>query len=48
MNLVDLPEGFRTIEGNWIYMINTDMNGKIVFYKARFVDKCFKQVHGID
>ena len=33
-NLVDLAEGARSITCKWIYKIKTDMDGKIVVYKA--------------
>ncbi|KAL0439194.1 UNVERIFIED_CONTAM: Retrovirus-related Pol polyprotein from transposon TNT 1-94 [Sesamum latifolium] len=38
-NLVDLPKGTRPIVSKWIYKIKTDMDGKIVVYKAQVSGK---------
>ena len=47
-NLVDLPDGHRTIECKWIYKKKIDMDGNVHIYKARLVAKGFRQVQGVD
>src|SRR4051812_31576686 len=47
-NLVDLPNGARTIECKWIFKKKTDMDGNVQIHKARLVAKGFRQVQGID
>ena len=47
-NLIDLPEGTKTIGCKWVFKKKTDMDGKVHTYKARLVAKGFKQTHGID
>ena len=47
-NLVDLPNGARTIECKWIFKKKTDMDGNVQIHKARLVTKGFRQVQGID
>ena len=43
-NLVDLPNGARTIECKWIFKKKTDMDGNVQIHKARLVAKGFRQV----
>ena len=40
-NLVDLPDGHRTIECKWIYKKKIDMDGNVHIYKVRLVAKGF-------
>ena len=47
-NLVDLPDGHRTIECKWIYNKKIDMDGNFHIYKARLVAKGFRQVQRVD
>src|SRR4051812_38107935 len=47
-NLVDLPNGARTIECKWIFKKKTDIDGNVQIHKARLVAKGFRQVQGID
>ena len=47
-NLVDLPNGARTIECKWIFKKKTDMDGNVQIHKARLVAKGFRQVQVID
>src|SRR4051812_20326255 len=47
-NLVDLPNGARTIECKRIFKKKTNMYGNVQIHKARLVTKGFQQVQGID
>jgi len=47
-NLVDPPDGVKTIECKWIYKKKKDMDGNVHIYKARLVAKGFLQVQGVD
>ena len=47
-NLIDQPDGIRTIEWKWIYKKKKDIDGNIHIYKARLVTKGFQQVQGVD
>jgi hypothetical protein len=47
-NLVDPPDGVKTIECKWVYKKKTDMDGNVHIYKARLVAKGFRQVQGVD
>ncbi|KAK8957726.1 hypothetical protein KSP39_PZI001286 [Platanthera zijinensis] len=47
-NLVDLPDGKKSIPCKWIFKRKMDMNGNMTTYKARLVAKGFSQVQGID
>ena len=47
-NLVDPPDGVKTIECKWIYKKKKDMDGNVHIYKARLVAKGFRQVQGVD
>ena len=46
--LVDLPDGMRPIGCKWIFKKKKDMDGNVHIYKARFVAKGYRQIHGID
>ncbi|GJR77832.1 ribonuclease H-like domain-containing protein [Tanacetum coccineum] len=46
--LVDLPEGRKTIGSKWIYKIKFRSSGEIDRYKARLVAQGFGQKEGID
>ena len=41
-NLIDPPDGVRTIECKWIYKNKKDMDGNVHIYKARLVAKGFR------
>ena len=47
-NLVDPPDGVKTIECKWIYKRKIDMDGNVHIHKARLVAKGFRQVQGVD
>ena len=47
-NLIDPPDGVRTIECKWIYKKKKDIDGNVHIYKARLVAKGFRQVQGVD
>ncbi|CAH9080299.1 unnamed protein product [Cuscuta europaea] len=47
-DLVDLPDGCRTIGCKWIYKKKLDKDDNVDVYKARLVAKGYKQIHGID
>jgi hypothetical protein len=47
-NLIDPPEGLKTIGCKWVFKRKTDMHGVVQTYKAQLVAKGFKQIHGID
>ncbi|CAA7022588.1 unnamed protein product [Microthlaspi erraticum] len=47
-DLVELPDGFKTVGSKWIYTIKRDSKGAIDRYKARLVAKGFTQKDGID
>ena len=47
-NLIDPPEGSKTIGCKWVFKKKTDMDGNVHTYKARLVAKGFRQTHGID
>src|SRR6185436_16452957 len=47
-NLIDPPDGVRTIECKWIYKKKKDIDGNVHIYKSRLVAKGFRQVQGVD
>ena len=47
-NLIDPPDGVKTVECKWIYKKEKDMDGNVHIHKARLVAKCFRQVQGVD
>jgi hypothetical protein len=47
-NLIDPPDGVKTIECKWIYKKKKDMDGNVHIDKARLVAKDFRQVQGVD
>ena len=47
-NLIDPPDGVKTIECKWIFKKKMDTDGNIHIYKARLVAKGFCQVQGVD
>ena len=47
-NLIDPPDGVKTIECKWIYKKKKDMDGNVHIYKTRLVTKGFRQVQGVD
>src|SRR4051794_7142504 len=47
-NLVDLPDGFKSIECKWIYKKKIDMDGNVHIHKAQCVAKGFRKAQGVD
>jgi transposase InsO family protein len=47
-DIVPLPEGFKALNGRWVYNFKRDALGNIISYKARWVGKGYEQVEGID
>jgi histone deacetylase 1/2 len=47
-HLVPPPKGKNVIGCKWVYKVKRKANGSIDRYKARLVDKGFKQRYGID
>ena len=47
-NLIDPPDGVKTIECKWIYKKKKDVDGNVHIHKARLVAKGFRQVQGVD
>ena len=46
--LVDLPQGRKSIERNWIFKVKRGSDGDIKRYKAHLVAKGFAQKYEID
>ena len=46
--LSDAPEGVKLIGCKWVFKKKTDMEGKVVTYKARLVTKGYQQRQGVD
>ena len=46
--LVDPPKGIKPIECKWIFKKKMDMEGNVITYKARLVDKGYRQKQGVD
>jgi len=47
-DIVELPEGYKTIGCKWVFKTKRDSKGNIKRYKVRLVAKCFTQKWGID
>ena len=47
-NLIDTPDGVKSIECKWIYKKKKGIDGNIHINKARLVAKGFQQVCGVD
>ncbi|RVW72970.1 Retrovirus-related Pol polyprotein from transposon TNT 1-94 [Vitis vinifera] len=47
-DLVELPNGVKTIGCKWVFKTKKDSSGNIEIYKARLVTKGFTQKEGID
>lgn len=47
-DLVELPEGSKTVGCKWVFKTKLDPNGNVECYKARLVAKGFTQKEGID
>ena len=47
-DLVDLPDGCRTVDCKWLFKVKTDMDGNPYIYKARLVARGFLQIYGVD
>lgn len=47
-DLVELPDGFKTVGCKWIFTTKRDSKGNLEKYKARLVAKGFTQKDGID
>ena len=46
--LTDAPDGVKPIGCKWVFKKKTDMEGKVVTYKARSVAKGYQQRQGVD
>ncbi|CAI7774796.1 unnamed protein product [Closterium sp. NIES-54] len=46
--LVELPEGRKTITSKWLFKIKSDADGKIERYKSRLVAKGYQQKEKVD
>ena len=46
--LVDLLDDRQAIENKWIFKRKMDADSSVTIYKARIVEKSFRQVHGVD
>lgn len=43
-----MPPGHKAIPCKWVFKVKRDASGEIVKYKARLVDKGFRQIAGRD
>ena len=46
--LVDLPDDRQAIENKWIFKRKIDADSSVTIYKARVVEKGFRQFQGVD
>ena len=46
--IVELPEGKKTVGRKWVFTIKCKADGSVERYKARLVAKGFTQTFGID
>ena len=46
--LVDLPHGVKPIGPKWVFKLKRNLDGSINKYKARLVEKGYKQQYGVD
>ena len=46
--LIDWPNDRWAIEIKWIFKRKTDTDSSVTIYKARIVEKSFRQVQGVD
>ena len=46
--IVELPEGKKTVGHKWVFTIKCKADGSVERYKARLVAKGFTQTFGID
>jgi hypothetical protein len=46
-DLVDIPNGVKTVGSKWVYKTKFDSKGKVEKFKARLVAKGFTQIEGI-
>ena len=47
-DLVDLPEGEKTVGTKWVFKTKLDASGEVKRFKARLVAKGYSQKYGID
>nr|GEU62651.1 hypothetical protein [Tanacetum cinerariifolium] len=46
--ILELPPNARTVGSKWLFKKNTNMDGAVYIFKARFVAKGFTQTYGVD
>ena len=46
--LMDFPDDRQAIENKWIFKRKTDADSCVTIYKARIVEKGFRQVQGVE
>jgi Reverse transcriptase (RNA-dependent DNA polymerase) len=47
-DLIDLPDGIKSIKNKWVFKRKTDMDDNLTVYKTRLVVKESTQIERID